>query len=236
MEKHDGQVMQGEKRCIESGKGSRWITLLLPWVTAAVIVSGAISVPILCRLFYHAHITPLQMRLRCGLDEDQIKMTYDEVMDYCLGLSDNFVLTHMRWSAKGAAHFADVRALFIFNMAVLAISAILLGLICLHDYRCRTTKRLLRNHIPAFWAASGLLVVLLTAGVLGVIDFDRFFTAFHKVFFPGKDNWIFDPSVDPVIRMLPEVFFRNCALLVFGLIIGSCILLLLFDRKCRKQN
>ena len=74
----------------------------------------------------------------------------------------------------------------------------------------------LAGHTPGFWAAIGLSVSFVTVGGLAALDFDRAFTVFHKLFFPGKDNWIFYPSKDPVIKMLPAEFFRNCAIVILA--------------------
>ena len=63
-------------------------------------------------------------------------------------------------------------------------------------------------------------------GLLASVDFERAFVVFHALFFPGKDNWLFDPAVDQIILILPEVFFRNCALLIGGLILLWCAILI----------
>ena len=39
---------------------------------------------------------------------------------------------------------------------------------------------------------SGIGAVLLVIGAAAATNFDRAFTVFHSLFFPGKDNWIFD--------------------------------------------
>ena len=52
------------------------------------------------------------------------------------------------------------------------------------------------------------------------IDFDTAFTVFHCIFFPGKDNFYFDPYTDGIILILPLKFFERCAILI-----GSVILL-----------
>ena len=69
---------------------------------------------------------------------------------------------------------------------------------------------------PRLWAAAGLGIVFAVVGLLASLDFERAFVVFHALFFPGKDNWLFDPAVDQIILILPEVFFRNCALLIGG--------------------
>lgn len=213
---------------------SKLLSVMTAILTALAVVAGSIAVPILWRPFYYAHITPLQMRLRVRLTEEQVHQTYDEVMDYCLGLTNNFQLKYLPWSAEGASHFADVQRLFLLDLKIAA--AAIVGLVLLWvaaRYRHVKPARL-KGHTPGFWAATGLATAFAVLGLLAALDFDSFFAAFHTVFFPGKDNWIFDANVDPVIDMLPQVFFRNCALLVFGLIIISCTLLILADRRGKK--
>ena len=66
-------------------------------------------------------------------------------------------------------------------------------------------------------------------GALAALDFDRAFVAFHALFFPGKDNWLFDPAQDQIINILPQEFFRSCAILILGLLTAGCAALIAFD-------
>lgn len=195
---------------------------------ALVVLSGAIALPILFRPFYWWHIGPFDISAYMGLSVSQIKQAYGEMMDYCMGLSDTFSVGVLPFSESGAAHFADVRKLFILDLAVLVIAGTALTVLCLAD---RKKPVRLAGHTPGFWSAVGLGTGFLLVGGLVAMDFDRAFTVFHKIFFPGKDNWVFDIYDDPVINMLPAEFFRNCAILIFAVILTSCIGLLLYDRK-----
>ena len=89
----------------------------------------------------------------------------------------------------------------------------------------------LAGHSPGFWAGCGLGGALAIAGALAALDFDRAFTVFHSIFFPGKDNWLFDPVTDPVILILPEAFFRNCAIAIVTVLLTVCIMLVVTGRK-----
>ena len=71
--------------------------------------------------------------------------------------------------------------------------------------------------------------VFLAVGALAATDFDRAFVIFHSIFFPGKTNWIFDWRTDPIILLLPEDFFRNCAILVLVLLVFWCAVLIAAD-------
>lgn len=195
---------------------------------ALVILSGAIALPILFRPFYWWHIEPFGIPEYMGLTVEQIKQAYGEMLDYCMGLSNTFSVGVLPFSASGAAHFADVRNLFILDLAVLIVAGVALAVLCVID-RKRPVR--LAGHIPGFWSAVGLGAGFLVVGGLVAIDFEKAFTVFHKIFFPGKDNWVFDGYEDPVIYMLPAEFFRNCAILIFAVIFLSCIGLLLYDHR-----
>ena len=60
-------------------------------------------------------------------------------------------------------------------------------------------------------------------GGLVAINFDVAFEIFHKIFFPGKDNWLFSWYKDAIIRILPQDFFMNCAILIFVSIVTLCL-------------
>jgi len=194
---------------------------------ALVILSGAIALPILFRPFFWWHIGPLELPAFTGLSVAQIKTAYGEMLDYCVGLKDTFSVGVLPFSESGAAHFADVRKLFLLDLWVLVISAT--ALMALHIWKPRTVR--LAGHMPGFWSAVGLGAAFVTLGGLVALNFERAFMVFHKLFFPGKADWQFDSRVDPVIGMLPEGFFRNCAILILAVILISCTALLILDRK-----
>ena len=210
---------------------AKLLSILRSAATALVVLTGSIAVPLLVRPFFYLHIRPLRLEEVSGLSAAQIREAYGQVMNYCLGLRQDFSAGVLPFSAEGAAHFDDVRFLFLLNMTVLAlgiVSLVLIGLYCRHK---AVRLHRFRDHGPDFWGCAGLVAVFLTLGVLAATDFSRFFTLFHAVFFPGKDNWLFDPRLDPVILILPEVFFRNCAILILAVLLSACAVLFLRDKQ-----
>ena len=210
-------------------KESRLLSAVTALFTALAVLSGAIAVPLLCRPFYYAHIGPLGLENLTGLTREEIRQAFDQVMDYCLGLREDFAVGILPFSESGASHFADVRVLFLLDLWVLGLS--LLGLIVLFVL-CRKKRlrpSLLLGHGPGFWAASGLGAVFLAVGAFAATDFNRAFVVFHHLFFPGKDNWLFNWWEDPVILILPETFFRNCAILILGMLLLWCAILIVSD-------
>lgn len=217
-------------------KQSKLLTLLLAVAAAAVLLSGAIAVPILCRPFYYAHIDPLQLEEATGYTRAEIKTAYDEMLDYCLG-GDEFSTGVLRWSESGKDHFTDVRVLFLLDLKVLAVSAAVLVLALIAARLAGLRPARLAGRGPAFWAGAGLGGLFLLVGGLAALDFDRAFVVFHSLFFPGKTNWLFDPRTDEIINILPEVFFRNCAILILAVLVLGCAGLIVGDlwagRKAR---
>ena len=108
------------------------------------------------------------------------------------------------------------------------------GLLLAGTVVCRLRRQRLPRlggRTPGFWAACGLGGLFLLIALLAALDFDRAFTVFHSIFFPGKDNWLFDPVTDPVILILPEAFFRNCAIAIVTVLLTVCIMLVVTGRK-----
>ena len=204
-------------------KQSRLLSVFLAAVTAALVLSASISAPILCRPFYYAHIGPMGLCEYTGLSREQIIQAFDEMMDFCIGLRDQFSAGILPWSESGASHFADVRALFLLDLTVLAVSAALLviSLLVCRVKKIRPYRFLGRGF--GFWGACGLAAATLTVAALASLDFDRAFVVFHALFFPGKTNWLFDWRTDPIILILPQNFFRNCAILIGALMLLLCL-------------
>lgn len=208
---------------------------LAAFAMALTILTGSIALPLVARPFYRAQIEPLGIPARSGLTAEQIGAAFDDVMDYCLGKRPDFAAGLLSFSPEGASHFADVRRLFLLDLRVLAVCvAVLLVLYALRRKKGLTLDPL-AGHSPGFWAGCGLGGALAIAGVLAALDFDRAFTVFHSIFFPGKDNWLFDPATDPVILILPEAFFRSCAILILAAVLLCCAALIIAD-LCRRRR
>ena len=139
-------------------KQSKSLSVLLAVLTACLVLSSSVAVPILCRPFYYAHIGPLGLVQATGLTEEAIRQAYDEMLDFCLGAPE-FSTGALSWSQSGRDHFADVRVLFLLDLAVLALSAALLLLWFLLGRRMGLGPRPLLGGAPASglprgWASS----------------------------------------------------------------------------------
>lgn len=87
-----------------------WSYLSIP-AAALAVLTGSIAWVVLLRPFYYVQIGPLGVCQASGLTAAQARAAYSDVMDYCLGLRPDFAAGVLPFSAEGASHFADVRAL-----------------------------------------------------------------------------------------------------------------------------
>lgn len=213
---------------------SKPASLLCIGTLFCLILSLSIAAPILIRPFYYIQIRTLHLSEQTGWSEEVIRDAYDEVLDYCV-FGKPFGTGQLAWSESGKSHFEDVRGLFLTDFAVLGASACLTGIL----YWLNRTGRLrfyrFLGRGVGFWAGVSTLVLTAAIGALAAVNFDRAFVVFHALFFPGKDNWIFDPSTDQIILVMPEVFFRNCALFIAAVLILCCVILILHDRRHRRS-
>lgn len=210
------------------------VTALAALLLALLILSFSIAVPILFRPFYYIQIDMLDLPERTGWSEETIREAYDEVLDFCV-FGKPFGTGQLAWSQSGYSHFADVRELFLLDFWVLGISAAACLLLLILRLGKQWVYKPLLGHGPGFWAgvtAGGLVLIL--AG-LAALDFNRAFVIFHAIFFPGKDNWIFDSATDQIILVMPEEFFCNCAILIGLVLLTCCTVLILTDLLRRKK-
>ena len=216
-------------------KTSKVLSVFLSVLIALVVLTGSIAVPLLCRSFYYAHIGPMGLE-GYGLPRGEIERAYNEMMDFCLGRREDFSAGVLAFSQSGADHFADVRGLFRLDLWVLKAALAELRAVLAAGRIKRIGPCRYFNRGPGFWAAAGLGTSFLVVGSLAALDFDRAFVVFHSLFFPGKDNWIFDWQTDPIILFLPQDFFRNCAILILVLLLVWCGALIVSDILPKKRG
>lgn len=218
-------------------KPSKSVSLLCTVVLALLVLSFSISVPILFRPFYYVQINALNLPQQTGWSAETIREAYDQVLDFCV-LGKPFGTGQLAWSESGRSHFADVRGLFLLDFAVLAVTALLAVLLLILYKRGRLRFYRFGGRGPGFWADVLAAGLVLAVGGLAALDFNRAFTVFHAIFFPGKDNWLFDPATDQIILVMPETFFRNCAILIGVVLLVCCGALICSDllHRHREKN
>ena len=228
------------------------ISVAFAIAVAVLILTFSIGLPIYFRPFYYMQIDEVEIRdtvmlyseyydlgyAESEITKDAIKDAFDEVMDF-LTLGKEFGTGIFNYSESGKSHFEDCKILFDLNAAALIISALtVIAVIILEK------KRVIRLARPfgfnmLFIASVGMLATFAVIGTAAAINFDAAFTVFHKILFPGKSNWYFDPCYDGVIFILTEDFFMACGLLILVSIVlltTAAIIFGVIDRKRRGMS
>lgn len=212
------------------------ISVLITVLTALLIITLSITLPILIRPFYYMQIGALELPQKTGLTVEEIKTAYNEMMDYCLGLRSDFSVGVLPFSESGASHFADVRALFILDFVIIGASAISLIAIAVILKKKELKPHRFRGRSAPFWSVVSIGAVCAVIGIACAINFKATFRAFHYVFFIGKTNWSFSRTADPIINLLPTQFFSLCGVLIFASILVCCAAILLYEFLPRKKR
>lgn len=214
---------------------SKLLSAALSVVTAVFILSVSVAAPILLRPFYYAHIEALGLEDATGLTRTQVVQAYDQMMDFCIGRTEEFSTGSLPWSPSGRAHFVDVRGLFLLDLRAAALSGLLLLAWRLWKKKSAVVPYRFLGHSFAFWGSAGLLSIFFILALFAALDFERAFLLFHALAFPGKINWYFDPHTDGIIRILPLPFFRNCAILILALTTLQCAACMLPALRRKRQ-
>lgn len=221
-------------------KTSRFLSAVFALALILCILTVSIGLPIYIRPFYYAHIEPMGLPEYSGYSAETIREAYDAVLDYLTLPGREFSTGVLPHSEEGAAHFADCKVLFDLNRNILLLSAAVLLVLGILRKAGKTGPYRLVNRSAAWWAALLALILPIVVGALAATDFDRAFVIFHKIFFPGKSNWLFDWRTDPIILVLPQDFFMHCALLIGGGLLTISLGILIFttsrDRKSQKAS
>ena len=198
---------------------NKLFTALLGIFIALLIVTFSIGLPIYFRPFYYLQVDLLDIPGYSGAAKEDIINAYNELLDYLTVPGCEFSTGIFAYSESGKDHFVDCKVLFDLNATVFLIS---LGgaalLLILKKMGVFELWKPFGMNI-AFSSGAYLLGGFALIGGLVAIDFNTAFTTFHKIFFPGKDNWYFSWYEDQIIRILPKDFFMNCAILIFASII-----------------
>lgn len=134
-----------------------------------------------------------------GLSYQQLMMDFDGMMHYLQKpWQPTLSFVHFSASSGGLQHFAEVKNLIQANLILSIIGLVLLSI---YIFRLNKTQ-------AAFYRQASKLSLIfpLVFLALMVMAFDQVFYWFHRVFF-RNDLWLFDPTIDPIINVLPSQLF-----------------------------
>ena len=212
------------------------LTSVFAVALAILILTVSIGLPIYFRPFYYIQINSLDIPERTGFDYDTVKESYDAVLNYLTLPGYEFSTGAFAHSEEGYAHFKDCKALFNLNIILLIISAAVITVLTVLKKKNKfTLLRPYKMHV-SFAVSAWLLGIFAFLALLVSLNFSRAFTIFHSIFFPGKTNWVFNSYTDPIIRALPQAFFRNCAILIVSSILIQTVTMIAVNLTLKKRR
>ena len=206
---------------------NKLLTALFGVMVFILIITVSISLPIYLRFFYYLQIEPLEITYY--YDYSVIKTAYNQMLNYLTLPGGTFKTGELPHTAEFASHMKDVKGLFMLNFWGLIISlATVITLLVLNKKKKIELRRPF-NMSASFISAVSIFVVIAVIGSLVAVDFDKAFTIFHKIMFPGKSNWLVYPKDDPAILILPSEFFLNCAILIGASVVIISLSVIVFN-------
>lgn len=199
-------------------------------VVTLFVLSLSISLPLFIRQFYYWHIDLYNIVEITGVSKENLIFSFNELMDSLMFFKP-FSEGVFPFSEEGKSHFLDCQVLFVLDYVVLIISFVLL---VIYLIALRKNKNLIYRPFNMSISVIMLFIPLLLIGALGtyaLIDLNGAYAFFHKIFFPGKSNWVFDVYKDPIIKALPQEFFINCGILILGSYLTIYLSILIFNIK-----
>lgn len=136
------------------------------------------------------------------------------------------------------SHMVDVRTL---NLNSLKFANILLIIV----FVCAIILIILKENIYNIFHIykKTLIFYLIIFAFIGfwiLIDFDSFWTTFHKIFFSGNDLWLLDLTKDVLIMIVPPEFFNHLVtkiVITYVIVIFViCFILYFLSRRKMKKN
>lgn len=186
-----------------------------------VFILFALSLSIILTIFISPFIYSLAIRLFSldvvsGLSPDQLIVNYRVILEY-LSLPNipSLEMPYFSASSAGLQHFVEVKNLIMANymMAFLLFVLSIWGIIRIHRQQWQVLMR-------PYYAFAIMLPLIILFGI--IIAFDQVFLIFHKLLF-NNDLWLFNPSLDPVITVLPQELFM--VLFILALVLYELIIL-----------
>jgi integral membrane protein (TIGR01906 family) len=177
---------------------------------------------------------------RSGFPEDFYGLTREERLQYApyaieylfngedIAFLDNLTFPNgdKLFTSRELRHMRDVKVVTQYTF-LFATTAGILALVSAYWLRKRDQLR------PALLSGSILTLGIISAIIIvAVFNWDFFFVGFHRLFFEN-DTWYFAYS-DTLIRLFPEQFWFDAALLVGGLSTLVALIVLFVTWKWRK--
>lgn len=208
---------------------SKILKLIISLSISLFIITSIVIFTVKWKTLYYFDIDYLNIPKLSNMTKEDIRLNYDYLIEYNTKDRDvEFELPTLKSSTEGKIHFEEVREIFqnieLINI-ITGIISIIGIFICIKSKDIKILKSIgiTLISIPLF-----LMIPI-------IMNFEVSFKLFHEILF-DNDYWIFDPSVDPVINMLPAEFFLHAGIMILSLIlISSIVCIVIYNILLKKE-
>ncbi len=207
----------------------KFTDFLIGIIFTLLFISISVIITINFRPLYYLDVKLLDIEQTSGYDREEILDNYNTLIDYSSPFyKGDLEFPTLNASKAGLQHFEEVKDIFTAFYLMAGITLAVAVSIIIYKSKKRDI-----SYLPVSSATAILLPSIL--GVLIMLNFDRAFVIFHKLFF-RNDLWLFDPSTDPVITILPDTFFLHSAIMIIVLVIMGSIGLYVIYHFLKKRT
>lgn len=209
-------------------------TIILIIMLILFSISYAILIPIIFRPFYYCAVKVLNIEKESGYSFKVIREAYDDVMNY-IWRGAEFKTGTLLYSEEGKGHFRDCVPLFWLDLWVFIVSSLYIFLYFILVKLNKLEMKKYKGFHPIFYSGAIVISFVVIIAFISILNFNLVFSAFHKLLFPGKENWEFDEETDEIINILPARFMALCAAWIGIHIFAFDIFGIVYGIKKRKR-
>jgi integral membrane protein (TIGR01906 family) len=230
-------------------KANRILAILFVVLMPVVLLLTSVQIVAYDRDYYRDEYIKYGIPEYIGMDMNELMSSTEQLLLYLEGKRDNLDFKasfrsgeEEFFSQRDKQHMVDVKGLFVKGKLIRDLSFLYIIVFMVLHFRKKDYISQLRSlaGYGKWIAAAGTIPVIILI-ILMNLDFYKYFTIFHEIFFTN-DLWLLNPASDRLVNILPEELFTDMAfrisyLYIAGMaeiLIGSLLLLKFTGRKHNK--
>lgn len=198
--------------------------VLMSVICFLFILCASIFIVLLLKPLYSLDVKLLKIPETSGYSAEICKKNFSVLIDYNMFWGPKTLLfPDFPMSESAAVHFAEVKRIFVAAEITAIITAVLLA----------AGFPLARKWKAYKWLPGGIILTLAMVAVVGfgcAFFWEKTFVLMHHILF-RNDFWLFDPSTDPVIRILPDQVFLHLGAAIMILMVVFMVIAWVIYRR-----
>ncbi len=209
--------------------------IVLATLSFSAALFGGVTLAMLAPAYTRALVLWVQAPERSGLSAEETVRHAENARAYVAGVEDIELAERLddgrpAFDAWAVSHLADVRVVLARVRVAAAVAAA--AAVAWSAWAMSGARYRVRALAASLAAAAWLVIGVVAAGAaFALLDFSRFFTLFHAVFFEAE-TWVF-PSEALLVRLFPEEFWMVSGGVWAGLSVFGAALMALGARIAR---